>query len=46
MLRFYIEGDEVEVTDPKFFMDEDEIITMQEAIEDMMENYVNIPMDK
>lgn len=45
-LRFYIEGDEVDVQDPKFFMDEDKIIETQEAIEEMMENYVCLPMDK
>jgi hypothetical protein len=46
MLRFYIEGDEIDVEDPKFFIDEDEIIEMQEAIEEMLENYVCLPMAK
>jgi hypothetical protein len=46
ILRFYIEGDEIDVADPKFFIEEDEIIEMKEAIEDMLENYVSLSLVK
>jgi len=41
-LRFYVEGHEVDVQDPTFFMDEEEYNELNETIEEMLEYYDEI----
>lgn len=38
-LRFYVEGHEVDVQDPTFFMDELEYAELEETLEEMLESY-------
>lgn len=39
-MRFYIDGIEEDVQDPRFFIDEDEYIEYQESIEEMLYFYI------
>lgn len=40
-MRFYnLDGIEEDVQDPKFFIDEDLLLTLQEAINELLETYV------
>lgn len=41
-MRFYIEGHEVDVADPSFFMDEDEYRNAKETLEEMLDTYVDL----
>jgi hypothetical protein len=43
-LRFYIEGHEVDVQDPTFFMDEAQYQENKETLEEMLITYVDLPM--
>ena len=45
-MRFYVEGHEVDVADPSFFMDEEEYIDLEQTLEEMLYTYANISMDK
>jgi hypothetical protein len=45
-LRFYIEGYELDVSDPEFFMDEVEYKEKKETLEEMLKTYgQNLQMD-
>lgn len=37
MVRFYVEGDEIDIQDPSFFIDEDKIKQQIEALQEMLE---------
>lgn len=39
-LRFYVEGHEVDVQDPKFFMDEAEYAELEETLDEMLNDYI------
>ncbi len=40
-MRFYdIDGHELDVADPKFFIDEEKYIVIQESIEEMLDIYL------
>jgi hypothetical protein len=39
-LRFYVEGYEVDVQDPAFFMDEIEDTELNKTLDEMLEDYV------
>lgn len=39
-----MEGCEVDVQDPTFFMDEDEYIELEETLDEMLTTYVDLPM--
>ena len=41
-MRFYVEGHEVDVQDPTFFMDEDEYNELDETLDEMLEYYDEI----
>ena len=43
-MTFYVEGLQVDVQDPTFFMDEDNYRETKETLEEMLETYVNLPM--
>lgn len=43
-MRFYVEGHEVDVADPSFFMDEEEYTQTKETLDEMLETYVNLPV--
>ena len=38
-LRFYVEGCELDVQDPTFFMDDKEYAELEETLEEMLDNY-------
>jgi hypothetical protein len=38
-LRFYVEGYELDVQDPTFFMDEDEYSELSETLDEMLDTY-------
>lgn len=37
MVRFYVEGDEIDVQEPNFFIDEDTINQQMEALSEMLD---------
>jgi len=39
-MRFYIDGHELDVADPKFFIDEDEYQDIEQSIEELLNEYV------
>ena len=39
-MRFYIDGHEMDVQDPKFFIDEEIYKNLAEAIEEMLNEYI------
>jgi len=42
-MRFYdVDGHEVDVQDPTFFMDEDEYIQLKHTLDDMLNTYCNL----
>ena len=43
-MRFYVEGYELDVQDPTFFMDEEEYGEILESLDEMLSTYVDIPM--
>lgn len=43
-LRFYVEGHEVDVADPSFFMDEEQYQETKETLDEMLDTYVDLPM--
>lgn len=43
-LRCYVEGYELDVQDPTFFMDEEEYNETKETLEEMLNTYVDLPM--
>ena len=45
-MTFYIDGLQVDVQDPLFFMDEEEYIDLEQTLEEMLYTYANISMDK
>lgn len=46
-MRFYdIDGQELDVQDPKFFMDEEKYIQIKETLEDMINTYGDVRMSK
>ena len=38
-MRFYVEGHEVDVADPTFFMDEQEYCELEETLDEMLDAY-------
>ncbi len=45
-MTFYIEGQQLDVQDPTFFMDEEEYTEIKETLDEMLTTYANLPMDK
>jgi hypothetical protein len=45
-MRFYVEGLQVDVQDPSFFMDEDEYTETRETLDEMLSTYADLPMDQ
>jgi hypothetical protein len=45
-LRFYVEGLELDVQDPKFFMDEVDLQETNDTINEMLEAYYDVPILK
>ena len=43
-MRFYVEGHEVDVADPKFFMDEEEYTETRETLDEMLNTYADVQM--
>ena len=43
-MRFYVEGHEVDVQDPTFFMDEEQYQDTKQTLDEMLTTYVNLPM--
>lgn len=43
-MKFYVEGLQVDVQDPSFFMDEEEYQETKETLEEMLHTYADIPM--
>jgi hypothetical protein len=43
-MTFYVEGLQVDVQDPSFFMDEDNYREMKETLDEMLQTYVDLPM--
>ncbi len=43
-MRFYVEGYEVDVQDPTFFMDEDEYKEIKDTLDEMLSTYADLPM--
>lgn len=43
-VRFYVDGYELDVQDPTFFMDEEEYGEILESLDEMLSTYVDIPM--
>jgi hypothetical protein len=39
MTRFYVEENEIDVQDPKFFFEEEELIEQRDAIDEMISVY-------
>ena len=45
-MRFYnIDGHELDVQDPKFFMDKEEYIEIKQTLDEMLTTYVDLSMD-
>jgi hypothetical protein len=45
-LRFYVEGLELDVQDPTFFMDEEEYTEIKQTLDEMLSTYADLPMAK
>lgn len=45
-MRFYVDGLELDVQDPTFFMDEEKYIEIKQTLDEMLSDYSNLPMDK
>jgi hypothetical protein len=45
-MRFYVDGHEVDVADPTFFIDEDEYSDIRETLDEMLLTYVDISVAK
>jgi len=45
-LRFYVDGHELDVQDPTFFMDEEEYTEIKQTLDEMLSTYADLPMDK
>lgn len=43
-MRFYVAGHEVDVSDPSFFMDEEEYRETKETLDEMLNTYVDVQM--
>jgi hypothetical protein len=43
-LRFYVEGYELDVQDPTFFMDEEEYTETKETLEEMLRTYAYLSL--
>lgn len=41
-----MEGHEVDVADPKFFMDEEEYTEIKQTLNEMLSTYVDLPLAK
>jgi hypothetical protein len=41
-LRFYVEGHELDVSDPSFFMDEEEYTETRETLDEMLNTYAYV----
>ena len=45
-MRFYVEGHEVDVADPNFFMDEEQYQDTQQTLDEMLTTYADVSMAK
>ena len=45
-IKFYVEGLELDVQDPTFFLDEEKYKIISEAINEILDAYVDLPVDK
>jgi cobalamin biosynthesis Co2+ chelatase CbiK len=45
-MRFYVEGHEVDVADPSFFMDGEEYTEIKQTLDEMLNTYADLPMAK
>lgn len=45
-LRFYVDGYELDVQDPTFFMDEEEYTEIKQTLDEMLSTYADLPMAK
>lgn len=43
-LRFYVDGGELDVQDPAFFMDEEEYTEIKQTLDEMLTTYADLPM--
>jgi len=43
-LRFYVDGHELDVQDPTFFMDEEEYTQTNETLDEMLNTYADVSM--
>lgn len=43
-MTFYVEGLQVDVQDPSFFMDEENYREMKETLDEMLQTYADLPM--
>ena len=45
-MRFYVEGFELDVKDPIFFMEEEQYIETKETLDEMLDTYAELPLAK
>lgn len=43
-MRFYVDGHELDVQDPTFFMDEEEYTEIKQTLDEMLTTYVDLRM--
>lgn len=43
-MKFYVEGLQLDVQDPSFFMDEENYREIKETLDEMLQTYVDLPM--
>ena len=43
-MTFYVEGLQLDVQDPSFFMDEDNYLEIKETLDEMLNTYADLPM--
>ena len=43
-MTFYVEGLQLDVQDPSFFMDEDNYREIKETLDEMLNTYADLPM--
>jgi hypothetical protein len=45
-LRFYVDGLELDIQDPTFFMDEEEYRNLNQTLDGILNDYYDLPLDK
>jgi hypothetical protein len=45
-MTFYVDGLQLDVQDPTFFMDEEEYTEIKQTLDEMLNTYADLPMAK